>query len=207
MPALVRRLGLPAPDPAEDALAEAAALQATARAGLIRLDELDGALPDEVRERLRQRTLDRADQAWERLGSGRGGETPSEIYRYARLEMLAAERAELGVLRDSGQLDEEVLREVQRQLDVEESLLDSADVELHATEESPLVGSLGEACEHLARPWPDHEVPEPLVCNRCIAEGTHWVHLRMCLGCGEVGCCDSSPVAMRPATSSRKGTR
>lgn len=24
-------------------------------------------------------------------------------------------------------------------------------------------------------------------------EGTHWVHLRMCMTCGEVGCCDDSP--------------
>jgi uncharacterized UBP type Zn finger protein len=31
-------------------------------------------------------------------------------------------------------------------------------------------------------------------CQDCIAEGqTDWVHLRMCLDCGHVGCCDSSP--------------
>ena len=97
------------------------------------------------------------------------------------------------MLRDSNQLDQEVLREVQRQLDVEESLLDSVDPEFHVTEETPLLGSLGHECEHLARHWPDHDVPEPVVCERCLAEGTRWVHLRMCLACGNVACCDSSP--------------
>ncbi|MEP6462304.1 MAG: UBP-type zinc finger domain-containing protein [Frankiaceae bacterium] len=30
-------------------------------------------------------------------------------------------------------------------------------------------------------------------CPDCIAEGSRWVHLRECLSCGHVGCCDSSP--------------
>jgi uncharacterized UBP type Zn finger protein len=30
-------------------------------------------------------------------------------------------------------------------------------------------------------------------CEDCVREGTTWVHLRRCLGCGHVGCCDSSP--------------
>jgi predicted GNAT family acetyltransferase len=30
-------------------------------------------------------------------------------------------------------------------------------------------------------------------CETCLAEGGHWVHLRMCMTCGEVGCCDDSP--------------
>lgn len=29
-------------------------------------------------------------------------------------------------------------------------------------------------------------------CAQCIAAGDSWIHLRMCLTCGEVGCCDSS---------------
>ena len=29
-------------------------------------------------------------------------------------------------------------------------------------------------------------------CERCIALGDTWVHLRMCMTCGQVGCCDSS---------------
>jgi uncharacterized UBP type Zn finger protein len=30
-------------------------------------------------------------------------------------------------------------------------------------------------------------------CEDCLATGGRWVHLRMCLSCGHVGCCDSSP--------------
>lgn len=31
-------------------------------------------------------------------------------------------------------------------------------------------------------------------CQDCLAAGAHnWVHLRLCLTCGHVGCCDSSP--------------
>ncbi len=30
-------------------------------------------------------------------------------------------------------------------------------------------------------------------CSECLRTGGRWVHLRVCLTCGEVGCCDSSP--------------
>lgn len=30
-------------------------------------------------------------------------------------------------------------------------------------------------------------------CTDCLAVGGEWVHLRECLSCGHVGCCDSSP--------------
>lgn len=30
-------------------------------------------------------------------------------------------------------------------------------------------------------------------CQDCLIEGTRWVHLRHCLECGHVGCCDNSP--------------
>lgn len=29
-------------------------------------------------------------------------------------------------------------------------------------------------------------------CNKCLELGDTWVHLRMCLTCGHVGCCDNS---------------
>lgn len=48
------------------------------------------------------------------------------------------------------------------------------------------------ACAHTT----DLADPEPLTpegCGACLAQGTRWVHLRKCLGCGNVGCCDSSP--------------
>lgn len=30
-------------------------------------------------------------------------------------------------------------------------------------------------------------------CEECLAGGDPWLHLRICLECGHVGCCDSSP--------------
>src|SRR6185436_2066660 len=30
-------------------------------------------------------------------------------------------------------------------------------------------------------------------CEECLASGSDWVHLRLCLTCGHVGCCDNSP--------------
>jgi hypothetical protein len=30
-------------------------------------------------------------------------------------------------------------------------------------------------------------------CAECLASGDDWVHLRLCMACGHVGCCDSSP--------------
>ncbi len=32
----------------------------------------------------------------------------------------------------------------------------------------------------------------PSGCEECLRDGTEWVHLRLCLECGHVGCCDSS---------------
>ena len=30
-------------------------------------------------------------------------------------------------------------------------------------------------------------------CEDCLREGGQWLHLRICLNCGHVGCCDDSP--------------
>jgi uncharacterized UBP type Zn finger protein len=35
--------------------------------------------------------------------------------------------------------------------------------------------------------------PSSRGCEDCLKVGGTWVHLRMCLVCGHVGCCDSSP--------------
>ena len=34
--------------------------------------------------------------------------------------------------------------------------------------------------------------PSSQGCEECLRVGDEWVHLRMCLTCGHVGCCDSS---------------
>ena len=35
--------------------------------------------------------------------------------------------------------------------------------------------------------------PKTKGCEECLKIGSGWVHLRLCLICGHVGCCDSSP--------------
>jgi len=46
-------------------------------------------------------------------------------------------------------------------------------------------------CTHLDHV---HDVtPGTQGCEECLEEGDRWVHLRVCLECGHVGCCDSSP--------------
>jgi uncharacterized UBP type Zn finger protein len=38
------------------------------------------------------------------------------------------------------------------------------------------------------------ELPESVAgCEDCLREGGVWLHLRICLSCGHVGCCDDSP--------------
>ena len=46
-------------------------------------------------------------------------------------------------------------------------------------------------CTHLSEV---REVtPSARGCEDCLKMGSAWVHLRLCLSCGHVGCCDSSP--------------
>jgi uncharacterized UBP type Zn finger protein len=54
------------------------------------------------------------------------------------------------------------------------------------------VGPLPVRCSHLSMIRP--VVPRtPQGCEKCLRIGSRWVHLRLCLTCGHVGCCDSSP--------------
>ncbi len=48
------------------------------------------------------------------------------------------------------------------------------------------------ACGHIAA-IVDLEPISGAGCEECLREGSRWVHLRRCLSCGHVGCCDSSP--------------
>ncbi|MEW1636134.1 UBP-type zinc finger domain-containing protein [Streptomyces sp. NPDC093801] len=48
-------------------------------------------------------------------------------------------------------------------------------------------------CTHVAELPRPEPVPHALTCPECEVLGSHPVQLRMCLGCGYVGCCDSSP--------------
>ena len=193
LPTVVRKLGLRGPDPHEDNLEEAKVHQAASDAGLAFLEEHEvGRIPESVRERLRQRATDRVHAVWERLG---GAETPSAQYSRARAAMLAVERAEVLRLRDEASIDQSVLKRVLDALDVEESILDRlSEDESTAERETELLPRSTGDCEHLvaASTTPTPRTPEG--CEECLSDGfTDWVHLRICMECGHVGCCNSSP--------------
>lgn len=58
-------------------------------------------------------------------------------------------------------------------------------------------------CNHLAVVR-TVEPRTPEGCEECLAAGDGWVHLRLCMTCGHVGCCDSSP--NRHATKHNRAT-
>jgi CPA1 family monovalent cation:H+ antiporter len=121
LPWYARRLRLPPDDPTRDVLTEAATQNAASRAARARLEELADGAPAATVERLRELAEHRTNMAWERLGGGT--ETPSQAYGRLRREMIDAEREVFRIARDEGRIDEEVLRRAQRDLDLEESLL------------------------------------------------------------------------------------
>jgi monovalent cation/hydrogen antiporter len=195
LPWLVRRVGLPAPDPAEDALLAAEIGDAANSAGLRRLAELTtGDEPEGLVERLRDRGIARSHAAWERLGRPLADQqTPSSTYARLRMEMLAAERAVVVRARDEGTAPTEVLIAALNAIDVEESLLDHHEELESLDRDRALAPRPSEArCAHL-RTAPAGTAHPESACEDCLREGTTWVHLRTCLTCGHVGCCDSSP--------------
>lgn len=48
-------------------------------------------------------------------------------------------------------------------------------------------------CEHAAEIKIQHVERPGAGCEECMKIGSRWVHLRACLTCGKVSCCDSSP--------------
>lgn len=52
------------------------------------------------------------------------------------------------------------------------------------------VPAVSEPCRHVADLGP--VTPSTDGCEECLAIGDIWVHLRICLTCGHVGCCDNS---------------
>ena len=48
-------------------------------------------------------------------------------------------------------------------------------------------------CSHLDQ-IQVREVPDEVAgCEECLKLGDRWVHLRQCMVCGKIGCCDNSP--------------
>lgn len=197
LPGLVRWLRVQGPDPAQERLQRALVLQKAVEAGLTRLEDRSGDAPRDVVGALRNWSERLAHAAWEQLGtSDTGVEPPARAFRRLRVEMLGAEREVVSTVHASGAVPAEVLEGVLERLDQEEAMLTGfADL----TDETPVSGASsphpGKAlCEHL-RQVPELVEPRtPEGCQECLADGERgWVSLRMCLSCGHVGCCDSSP--------------
>jgi CPA1 family monovalent cation:H+ antiporter len=203
LPWLARRLRVPSPDPGADALARANLLHQASQAGLALLDRLDEEDPHAVSETIRDRVRRRDFSAWERVSSS-PDETPSEIYARRRKLMIDEERRRVLEIRSTGTVAHEVLDEVLAMLDVEESMLDYSEGERERTRSSGASVTLEGDCEHLQAPGPPVEPDTPGECGDCLREGTAWVHLRMCVGCGHIACCDSSP--QRHASAHYEGT-
>jgi CPA1 family monovalent cation:H+ antiporter len=106
--------------------------------------------------------------------------------------MIHAERAEVLRLRGEGSVPDDILARVLADIDVEESILERSDVADSDEREVELTSPAPHSCEHLdgLRTVPAPETPDG--CAECLAQGSTWVHLRLCMTCGHVGCCDSS---------------
>ncbi|MQA81482.1 MAG: Na+/H+ antiporter [Streptosporangiales bacterium] len=196
LPALIRRVGVSPPDPKLDALEVARAQQKATDAAKERIREIqhEEGLSDRLSGWLTKQLDVRAYTAWEQLGD-QDGETPTRTYQRLRREIVAAERKVFIELRDSGELEDDLLRELQYRLDLEESLL-PAPVERGQDEghQAVLPSRPGRGCEHLKEAPVEIPDADPRVCQSCVEEGRDdWVHLRICLTCERVGCCDSSP--------------
>jgi Na+/H+ antiporter len=195
LPALVRALKLRGPDARSDALQAATVLQTASNAALAELDRVtsDADMPQAV-QLVRERIISRPDALWEQLGSNET-EAPAQQYRRLRLLTLQAERDEVLKIRSSGSVDQDVLAEVLATLDVEESMLTMATARSDRLAEDDVVptpSGPAEACDHLAEAPTEIAPNGPGICEDCVREGTRTVHLRVCLSCGNVGCCDSS---------------
>ena len=137
LPWLIRRLGVGGSDTQADALAIVGARTRAADAAETKLDEVmakkhtaqtESGLPIAVYERaaavLRHTNDRRRNSAWEQeLGRGADelGASPSDAFRKLRLAMLSAERRAMIDERDAGRIDDEVLRDLLHELDLEEA--------------------------------------------------------------------------------------
>jgi CPA1 family monovalent cation:H+ antiporter len=137
----------------------------------------------------------RAQAAWERLGvTDENRETPAVTFRRLRVEMLAAERRVVVDVRRSGAVAHEVAEQVLHRLDQEEALLVGFSEPAPAPATTLVAPAGADLCAHLAAAAAVAVPRSTEGCPACLELGERsWVHLRMCLTCGNVGCCDSSP--------------
>jgi CPA1 family monovalent cation:H+ antiporter len=195
LPLLVRALGLRGPDARSDALQAATVLQTSSNAAIAHLGEVVG--PNDAAETvqlLRDRIAARPNAMWEKLGRVGDNETPSEEYRRLRLKTIDIERNEVLKIRSSGTVDHDIIEEVLGSFDIEESMLTVATERSDALESETVATPTLSAgpCGHLEHAPANINPNGPGICEDCIREGTRTVHLRICLNCGNVGCCNSS---------------
>ena len=193
LPVLARWLNVPSPDPLDDALARATLLQQASKAGIEELERIEYTDQTGVVDLIRQRLDQRNFAAWERLSTTEGQESPAALYYRVRMQMIEAERRRILEIRKSGTVASEVIADVLAMLDVEESMLDSAEQERDETASyASRRWTIGDVCADLeGHPAVDDE--PGTYCQACLDEGTPWVSLRRCLECGNIACCDSSP--------------
>lgn len=123
LPGLIRLLRVRGDDAQADTLAEAQVKYNAAKASVDRLTQLtDEETPEHVVLRLKAIAEHRGNAAWERLGRS-DSESPAERWKRLRLTMVATEREVFVAARDSREIDDEVFRRVQRELDLEEAAL------------------------------------------------------------------------------------
>ena len=196
LPLLVHALNLRGPDARSDALQAATVLQTSSNAAIAHLGDILG--PEDAPETvqlLHDRIAARPDAMWEKLGRPGDDETPAEQYRRLRLKTLDIERDEVLKIRSSGTVDHDIIEQVLGSFDIEESMLTIAtERSERLSEEEPVTTPTLSAgpCGHLEHSPASIEPNGPGICEDCIREGTRTVHLRICLSCGNVGCCDSS---------------
>jgi monovalent cation/hydrogen antiporter len=125
LPWLIRRLGIQ--EEADDGL-EAKARLAAARAALRRLDELapEEWVRDDTAQRMRGLYEFRVRRFSSRLDEDDDGEIEagSQAFQRLRREILEAERGEVVRLRNEGRISEDVMRRIERDLDLEDSRLE-----------------------------------------------------------------------------------
>ncbi|GAB3578371.1 Na+/H+ antiporter [Calidifontibacter terrae] len=195
---LAKAVDLHGPDPREDALQYAQTLQMAVRAGNERLEQeltRDPEVATSVVLALKAQGERRANLGWERLGrSDVAASTTSVTYRKLRMAMLEAERAKVLALRDKGLMDSEVITDIMDDLDVEESMIArSNEDDREARDQILLTPEQRQfGCPDLAQAPLTIDPVHPEGCLECEREGLTPVHLRLCLTCGNVGCCDSS---------------
>ena len=127
MPVVIRVLRLEADDSGAEA-EEALARVRAAEAAMTRLDELvsEDWVLDDTAERLRGLYRFRIDRFSARIDPDGDGRIEKRSLKYQRLrrELLEAERRAVVELRNTGEISDEVMRRVERDLDLEVSRLD-----------------------------------------------------------------------------------